>query len=54
MKPDPTPHFFITDLISTFWTPVFVVLFVAVVLYAFWPKNRATFNEAARTPLKDD
>lgn len=54
MKPDPSPHLFITDLISTVWTPVFVALFVVVVLYALWPKNRSTFNEAARLPLQDD
>ncbi len=54
MKPDPSMHSFVTDLVSTFWTPAFVVLFVAVLLYALWPKNRATFNEAAKLPLQDD
>jgi cytochrome c oxidase cbb3-type subunit 4 len=54
VKPDPSMHFFITDLVSTWWTPVFVVLFIAIVLYALWPKNRAAFDEAASMPLKDD
>jgi cytochrome c oxidase cbb3-type subunit 4 len=47
-------HSFITDLVTTWWTPVFVILFVAVVAYALWPRNRATFDKAARLPLQDD
>jgi cytochrome c oxidase cbb3-type subunit 4 len=54
VKPDVATQSFITDLVSTWWTPVFVALFIAVLLYALWPKNRATFDEAARLPLKDD
>jgi cbb3-type cytochrome oxidase subunit 3 len=29
-------------------------LFAAVVAYAMWPANRATFERAARAPLHDD
>lgn len=32
----------------------FVGIFLSVCLYAFWPANRARFEEAARTPLQDD
>ena len=32
----------------------FVGIFLAVCLYAFWPSNKARFEEAARTPLQDD
>lgn len=34
----------------------FVALFVAVLVYVFWPGNRKKFNEAAQLPLegKDD
>jgi len=32
----------------------FVALFLAVALYAFWPRNRARFDEAARMPLSED
>jgi cytochrome c oxidase cbb3-type subunit IV len=32
----------------------FVALFVAVSAYALWPKNRATFDAAARLPLQED
>jgi cytochrome c oxidase cbb3-type subunit 4 len=41
-------------LVATWWTPVFVAMFVAVVLYALWPRNRATFDAAARLPLRED
>jgi cytochrome c oxidase cbb3-type subunit 4 len=47
-------HSLITDLVTTWWTPVFVVLFIAVVVYALWPRNRAKFDKAARLPLQDD
>jgi cytochrome c oxidase cbb3-type subunit 4 len=32
----------------------FVLLFAAAVLYAFWPRNRARFDAAARMPLSED
>jgi cytochrome c oxidase cbb3-type subunit 4 len=32
----------------------FVALFVGVALYAFWPRNRSRFDEAARMPLSED
>jgi cytochrome c oxidase cbb3-type subunit 4 len=47
-------HSLITDLVTTWWTPVFVVMFIAVVVYALWPRNRAKFDKAARLPLQDD
>ena len=42
-----------SDLVSTLWTPVFVALFVAVLVYALWPRNRADFDKAAKIPLED-
>jgi cytochrome c oxidase cbb3-type subunit 4 len=30
---------------------LFVVLFLGVVIYAFWPGNKARFDRAARIPL---
>jgi cytochrome c oxidase cbb3-type subunit 4 len=44
----------ISTLVATWWTPVFVVLFLAVVVYALWPRNRATFDAAAKMPLRED
>lgn len=32
----------------------FIGLFGAVVLYAFWPGNKKSFDEAARLPLEGD
>ncbi len=32
-------------------TVYFTLLFVAVCVYAFWPKNKATFDKAARAAL---
>jgi cytochrome c oxidase cbb3-type subunit 4 len=28
--------------------------FVATLVYALWPKNRTTFHDAARMPLRED
>ena len=32
----------------------FIVLFLAVLAYAFWPTNKAKFEKAARMPLEMD
>jgi cytochrome c oxidase cbb3-type subunit 4 len=32
----------------------FVALFVAVVVYAYWPGNKKSFDEAAQLPLDND
>jgi cytochrome c oxidase cbb3-type subunit IV len=45
---------FVSDLVATWWTPLFFVLFVAVIVYALWPRNRATFDEASKLPLRED
>jgi cytochrome c oxidase cbb3-type subunit 4 len=33
---------------------VFVLIFVAIVIYAYWPGNKKSFDEAAQLPLDDD
>jgi len=43
-----------TQLVSTFWTPIFVGIFLAIVAYALWPRNKAAFDEAARMPLREE
>ena len=35
-------------------TLYFFLLFLAVLGYAFWPANKERFDEAARTPLRED
>jgi cytochrome c oxidase cbb3-type subunit 4 len=32
----------------------FSVLFLAVLVYALWPKNKARFDHAARIPLDEE
>ena len=43
-----------SNLVLTFWTPVFVGIFIAIVVYALRPRNRALFDNAARMPLRED
>ena len=47
-------HNIASDLVTTIWTPVFVAIFVAIVTYALWPRNKSAFDEAARMPLRED
>jgi cytochrome c oxidase cbb3-type subunit IV len=54
MKAILTAHNFVSDFVTTFWTPLFVGVFIAIVVYALWPRNHAKFNEAAHVPLQDD
>jgi cytochrome c oxidase cbb3-type subunit IV len=32
----------------------FITIFVAVCIYAFWPKNKAKFDKAAQVPLENE
>lgn len=43
-----------SHFVLTFWTPVFVAIFAAIVIYAVRPRNRALFDGAARMPLRED
>jgi len=47
-------HAFISNFIATFWTPIFVAIFLAILLYAVWPSNREAFDDAAKMPLRED
>jgi len=49
-----TVHNLATDLVTTLWTPLFVGIFLAIVTYALWPRNKAAFDEAARIPLREE
>ena len=33
---------------------LFIVLFIVIVGYAFWPANRGKFDEAARAAIESD
>jgi cytochrome c oxidase cbb3-type subunit 4 len=43
-----------SSLVTTIWTPVFVAIFLAIITYAFWPRNKAEFDEAAHLPLREE
>lgn len=45
---------FASSLVGTLWTPVFVGIFIAIVAYALWPRNKPQFDAAARMPLRED
>ncbi|MDI1262543.1 MAG: cbb3-type cytochrome c oxidase subunit 3 [bacterium] len=54
MKAILTAHNIASDFVTSFWTPVFVGIFIAIVTYALWPRNKAAFDEAARMPLREE
>jgi cytochrome c oxidase cbb3-type subunit 4 len=45
---------FISNFVVTAWTPIFVVIFLAIIGYALWPGHRKKFDDAARMPLRED
>ncbi|MCA1400493.1 cytochrome c oxidase cbb3-type subunit 4 [Bradyrhizobium elkanii] len=45
---------FASSLVGTLWTPIFVGIFIAIVVYALWPRNKSLFDAAARMPLRED
>ncbi len=54
MKAIMTVHNLASDLVTTIWTPVFVAVFIGIVTYAIWPRNKAAFDEAAKMPLREE
>lgn len=43
-----------SQLVLTFWTPLFVTIFIAIVVYALRPRNKALFDAASKVPLRED
>ena len=43
-----------SNFVLTFWTPIFVGIFIAIVVYALRPRNKTLFDSAARMPLLED
>jgi cytochrome c oxidase cbb3-type subunit IV len=54
MNPTITVANIATSLVTTLWTPIFFAIFIAIVTYALWPRNKADFDEAARMPLREE
>ncbi|MCC7347729.1 MAG: cbb3-type cytochrome c oxidase subunit 3 [Variibacter sp.] len=50
---NPTYKLF-AEFAQTWGLLYFVAVFLAVVLYAFWPSRKEKFEEAARMPLRED
>jgi cytochrome c oxidase cbb3-type subunit IV len=44
----------VISFVATLGTPIFVVIFLAILIYAFRPGNREAFNDAAKMPLRED
>ncbi|EJW09626.1 Cbb3-type cytochrome oxidase component [Rhodovulum sp. PH10] len=53
MKPD-LGDSLVQFFVAYWWTPIFVLLFLAVVAYAVWPRNKKAFDDAAKLPLRED
>jgi cytochrome c oxidase cbb3-type subunit 4 len=45
---------FFAQLAQTWGLIYFVVLFIAVLVYALWPSRQKQFDESARVPLRED
>jgi len=43
-----------SNLVLTFWTPLFVGIFIAIVVYALRPRSKTLFDAAAEMPLRED
>jgi cytochrome c oxidase cbb3-type subunit 4 len=41
-------------LLREFWVVWMMILFLGIVFWAYRPKNKKKFDEAAQIPLKDD
>ena len=54
MKAILTVHNIASDLVTSFWTPVFVGIFIAIVSYALWPRNQAGFDGASKMPVREE
>ena len=45
---------FFAKFAQTWGLVYFLVLFIAVLVYALWPSRQKKFDEAARVPLRED
>ena len=44
----------VQDFVHSWGLVYFTVMFVIVLVYAYWPRNKARFDEAANIPLKEE
>jgi cytochrome c oxidase cbb3-type subunit 4 len=50
----PSTYEFFAHVAQTWGLVYFVVLFVAVLVYALWPSRQKRFDDSARIPLRED
>ena len=41
-------------LLHTFWVVLMVAIFVAIVVWTFWPSHKKRLEEYGQIPLEDD
>ena len=44
----------LAEFAQTWGLLYFIAVFLAVVVYAFWPSNKTKFDDASRIPLDKD
>ncbi len=44
----------LSNFVTMLWTPIFVAIFLAILVYALRPSNGEAFNRAAKMPLRED
>ncbi len=44
----------VQDFVHSCGLVYFTVMFLVALAYAYWPKNKARFQDAARIPLEDE
>ncbi|MDK9696436.1 MAG: cbb3-type cytochrome c oxidase subunit 3 [Siculibacillus sp.] len=44
----------LAEFAQTWGLVYFFVIFAGVLVYALWPSNRRSFDEASRVPLRED
>ena len=44
----------VQEFVHSWGVVYFMIMFIVALVYAYWPKNKARFQEAARIPLEDE
>ena len=44
----------LAEFVQTWGLLFFFIVFVAIAAYALWPSNKKKFDDAARSPLRED
>ncbi len=44
----------VLEFLRTVWGPWLMVVFLGIVLWAFWPRNKGRFESYGDIPLRDE